>query len=428
MNKRKKMKKQKAIALPLAFAASTLLGHALPVQAQEATPGWEFDSALLIYNEPGRVSAVEPVVSAKRTTQAGSILTLKGAIDVLTGASGTGAVPTDRAQTFTRPSGNDTYTIAPGETPLDDTFKDTRLAINADWEAAISRTLRYGLGLNFSTEYDYRSIGVSGRFLKDFNQKNTTVSIGMSQAQDSIEPVGGVPEALQLQSAANYNTRQSGDDKSVTDVLIGVTQIIDQKSFFQINYGLTSSSGYHNDPYKLISIVNSEGRPFAGGGNVPSVVYENRPDSRTRHSVYGRYRRLLNTGNILDLSYRFANDDWGITSHTIDSKYRFVLNKRRYLQFRFRYYLQGEADFYTPFAREGESLGEFASADYRLAQMNAFTLGVEYGFGKPSREWRVGLEYYLQQPKEPGNKFGELNNQELAPAVSAIMFRVNKSF
>lgn len=422
------MKKQTSIAIPLACAAGALLGHVSLANAQEATPGWTIDSALLIYNEPGRVSAVEPVVSGRRVTEAGSTLTLKGAIDVLTGASATGAIPTDSAQTFTRPSGNGSYTVAPGETPLDDTFKDTRLAISADWEAAISRSLRYGLGANFSTEYDYRSIALSGRLMKDFNQKNTTVSIGLSQAQDSIDPVGGVPEVLQQMSAANYENRTSGDTKSVTDVLLGLTQVIDSKSFIQFNYGLTSSSGYHNDPYKLVSVVDASGRPFEGGSTVPSVLFEKRPDSRLRHSVYTRYKRLLNSGNILDVSYRLTNDDWGITSHAIDTKYRFVLSGHRYIQARFRYYMQGAADFYTPFIRQGAAVGEFASSDYRLADMNAYTLGLEYGWGKAERPWRVSLEYYLQQPNEPDNKFGELLNQELAPSVSAIMLRVNKTF
>ncbi len=422
------MKKQSKIALPLACAASTLLGHAPPAVAQTESPGWEFDSALLIYNETGRVSAVEPVVSATRTTDAGSTLTFKGVIDVLTGASATGAVPTDQAQTFTRPSGNGSYTVAAGETPLDDTFKDTRGAISADWEAAISRTLRYGVGANFSTEFDYRSVSLNGRILKDLNQKNTTLSFGLSQAQDTISPVGGVPEALQRMSVADYASRPSSDDKSVTDILIGVTQVVDARSFIQFNYGLTSSSGYHTDPYKLVSLVGADGRPFEGASTTPSVIFEKRPDSRTRHSLFSRYRRLLNSGNIVDVSYRFTNDDWGVGTHTIDTKYRLVMSERRYLQARFRYYMQSAADFYTPFIRQGDPVGEYASADYRLGDMTAFTVGLEYGWGKPAAPWRVSLEYYVQQPKEPGGKFGELNNQELAPQVDAIMFRVNKSF
>lgn len=417
---------QQSIALPLACAAGALLGHA-PAVAQTSEPGWSLDSALLFYSETDRVSAIEPVVSLTRRTEAGNAFTLKGVVDVLTGASATGAVSTDTAQTFTRPSGNGSYTIAPGATPLDDTFHDTRGAISADWEAGISRTLRYGLGANLSSEFDYQSVGISGRLMQDFNQKNTTLSVGLAQAQDTIKPVGGVPEALRTASLADYDRREGSDSKSVTDLLIGITQIVDSRSFVQFNYGLTASSGYHTDPYKVVSVVGADGRPVAGGG-ASSVFYEKRPDSRNRHSLFGRYRRLLESGNIVETSYRFTTDDWGILTHTLDTRYRIVFDDAHYVQARFRYYTQGAADFYRPFVRDGATTGDFASADYRLADMNAFTVGLEYRFGSRDRPWRVALEYYLQQAKEPGDKFGELANQELAPPVSAIMFRINKSF
>ncbi len=396
--------------------------------AQALTDGWTFDSALLLYVEPDRVSAVEPVISATRRTAAGSVFSAKLVVDVLTGASANGAVATDRPQTFTHPSGNGRYTEPANEVPLDNIFQDTRVAVSADWEAAISRTLRYGVGGNFSTEYDYRSLSASGRLIKDFNQKNTTLTLALSQAQDSIEPVGGVPEARGRMDAANYATRADSDDKSVTDLLVGLTQIVDQRSFIQLNYGLTSSSGYHNDPYKLVSLVDDEGRPFDTSATVPSVIYENRPDKRTRHAVFTRYKRLLGGGDMLDLSYRLTTDDWGIVSNTLDTKYRWALSSDRYIQARVRYYTQSAADFYRPYLRQSESVPTNVSSDYRVGDMDAWTLGVEYGWGHRERPWRVSLEYYLQQPKEPGGKFGVLQNQELAPAVSAIMLRINKSF
>ena len=79
-------------------------------------------------------------------------------------------------------------------------------------------------------------------------------------------------------------------------------------------------------------------------------------------------------------------------------------------------------------ALAGEFKPEFVVLDYRLPDMSAFTVGLEYGWGKPASPWRVGVEYYQQNPREPGNKFGELANQTLAPSVNAIMLRFNKTF
>ena len=94
---------------------------------------WTIDSGLLYYKEgAGRVQAIEPVVNGSvdlggdRTLSAGVVL------DTLSGATPNGATPWSQPQTFTSPSGKGkSYTVAPGATPLDPTFKDTRIALLA---------------------------------------------------------------------------------------------------------------------------------------------------------------------------------------------------------------------------------------------------------------------------------------------------------
>ncbi len=100
---------------------------------------WKTSAGLLYYSEPGRVSAIEPVISATKSLDTDEFLTFKLTVDTLTGASATGAVSSDLPQTFTRPSGNGSYSTASGETPLDDTFHDTRVMLNANWERPVAR-------------------------------------------------------------------------------------------------------------------------------------------------------------------------------------------------------------------------------------------------------------------------------------------------
>jgi hypothetical protein len=59
--------------------------------------------------------------------------------------------------------------------------------------------------------------------------------------------------------------------------------------------------------------------------------------------------------------------------------------------------------FYQPFLLEGSTLPTFASADYRLAEMTAYTVGLKYGVKIPSgNEWACRLPYYQQYPKNAG--------------------------
>jgi hypothetical protein len=401
---------------------------------------WDISGALLLYSETDRVQAVEPVINAKKALDTDESINIKLTLDTLTGASGSGAVPSTQAQTFTRPSGNGSYVTAGQSIPLDDTFQDTRAALAVTWSRPAFWETKSELGFNISKEYDYQSIGASASFARNFNDNNTTMTTGISLASDTIEPVGGAPVPFALmQPQGETAFRESGNkDKTLVDLIAGVTQVIDVNSLFQINYSLSTADGYLTDPYKIVSIVDPlTGAPVfenAQQPNLPSVVFENRPDSRTKHSIYGQYKRFLgDSGDVLDTSYRFMLDDWGINSHTIDLKYRKLLSNRKFLQPHLRFYQQGPADFYTPFLVSGEEpqsgdKSRYASADYRVGEFTGYTIGVEYGQVNKHNSWSVALQYYLQSGDEPDGKFGELEGLELYPDVDAVLFSILYDF
>jgi hypothetical protein len=228
--------KKKRIAGLLSAATCSLLCS--PVQAAEGE--WDVDSAILFYAEDNdRVEAVEPVISAKKDLGDEEFISMKLVIDSLTGASANGAVPSTMVQTFTTPSGKSTYTADPGETPLDDTFKDTRVAYSMNWEKPIDRNNRRNLGFNVSKEYDFTSISGNAMWQHDTNQKNTTYSYGINIELDDIDPVGGVPEPLTDMTLQDKG--DSSDTRNIVDLLFGVTQVIDRTSLFQVNLSLSEA-------------------------------------------------------------------------------------------------------------------------------------------------------------------------------------------
>ena len=426
--------KPKNISAALAAATCALLGT--QVMADTAAEAWQFDTALLYYGETDRVSAVEGAVAAKKDFGDEHIFSGKLVIDTLTGASASGAVSQPTIQTFTRPSGNGQYTIAAGDTPLDDTFKDTRVQLEAQWTQPLWEDMRGSTGVHLSKEYDYLSIAFNGSLARDFNQKNTTLTAGLSYALDTIDPEGGRPVPFSSMvidqgqfvnedayRAAFDATRQEGtDDKTTTDLLLGVTQIINRRMLMQFNYGYSMSDGYHTDPFKVLSVVNEQGL-------TQDLVHEERPDERSRHNFYWQTKYAMDNG-VADISYRFATDDWDIDSHTIDSRLRFNLSNGSYIQPHFRYYQQSAAEFYQPFLLDGEPLPQFASADYRLGEMTAYTLGLKYGMTLDNgHELGFRLEYYQQDPKNSGfSEPGVLQEQDLYPSVKAVIAQVSYSF
>ena len=410
--------KSKKIAGLLSAATCTLLGT--PAHADENP--WEVDSAVLVYSETDRVSAVEPVISARKDLGDDEILSMKLVLDSLTGASANGAVPSTQPQTFTRPSGNGTYTTDPNDTPLDDTFKDTRVSYSLNWDKPVDRNNRRNLGFSVSREYDFTSLGANALWSHDTNQKNTTLTGGISVELDSIDPVGGVPEGLT--DVDQRGRVGSSEDRNIVDLLFGVTQVIDKNSLFQINYSYSQASGYMTDPYKLLSVVD------ATTGEPLNYLYEQRPDERTRQSVFARYKRQLSNNDIVTTSYRFMTDDWGVDSHTLDLTYRIRMDDGFFVQPHIRYYQQSAADFYRYFLVDGQPMPNYASADYRLGEMTGTTFGVKFGQSIDDKHvWSVRLESYTQSgDSSPGEAFGQLSSQDLYPDVDAVIAQFNYSF
>ncbi|MDY6978883.1 MAG: DUF3570 domain-containing protein [Pseudomonadota bacterium] len=401
----------------LALATASLLGAVGPAAQAATADDWEIDSGILYYSEDSRVTAIEPVIRARKEIGDDEYMTYRLVVDSLTGSSANGAIATSSPQTFTSPSGNATYTTPANTTPLDPTFLDTRVALNAEWEKPLSRYLKGIFAVNASSEYDYTSLGVSATLARDFNNRNTTLSAGLSYNLDTIEPVGGIPDgltAMPTTTSVQKSTLGSSDDKTVADLLLGITQVIDRKTLMQFNYTYGMDDGYLTDPYKILSVVTA---PSSETLAATPYLYENRPDSRARNALYWKTVHQFNE-DVINFSYRYYWDDWGITSHTLDARYRFEMGGGHYLMPHARYYLQDKADFYNYKLVDG-NIPQYASADYRLADLSTTTLGLKYGIQMANdSEFSVRAEMMTQQSE----------GEAPFPDVDAMILQLNYSF
>ena len=275
------LKKQNNVRKALALATASLLGN--PVNAASSDEAWELDSALMVYSETDRVQAIKPVISAKKNLGEEEIVNFRFLIDSLSGASPNGAIAADTAQTFTSASGESTYTVPAGETPLDPEFKDTRWALNGSWEKPLSRLTKTILGANVSKEEDYQSLGVSVSLASDFNQRNTTLTAGLAVNSDTIEPYNGVPDPFSVMDVGvPKSTSTTSEDKTVSDFLLGWTQVVDRTTLMQLNLNIGRDSGYMTDPYKILSVVDPGTETICTVCAIGPYLYEHRPDSRQR--------------------------------------------------------------------------------------------------------------------------------------------------
>ena len=433
------------VASALTTATCALLGAGAPsaVLAQDIGE-WQVDTAGLYYSESGRVSDLSFNALARTQPLEDRYLNLTFSFDSLSGASPNGAAPSASAQRFPRPitltrtsggstvqSGGGSFTVAPGELPLDNSFQDMRYAGTVNWQRPLGRLGIVDFGGGVSVEHDYTHLGLDTHVAHDFNERNTTLSAGLAWSDDSVEPIGGVPVAFSpLERTSGLGWTENSQPKHGVDMLLGVTQVLGRRTIAQLNFSRSQSDGYLTDPYKIISVVNPVTGDLAPGADpgIGLYLYENRPSSRTKDSLFGMLKHDFG-GNVLDASYRIMTDDWGVDSHTLDMHFRWRFSPDKFLEPHVRFYSQTAASFYHTVLFEGQAIPQYATADYRLGEMNAVTLGLEFGAKTSHGQFGTRIEVYRQTAKpSPDALVGSLRGLDLTPDMTAVIAQITYKF
>jgi hypothetical protein len=218
-----------------------------------------------------------------------------------------------------------------------------------DTRTEVSVTTRYyydrgSAGLNYtrSDEDDYESDAFTLDGSLNSADGMTTYSAAVSASDDTIEPTRG---------AIPTNTLK--EDKDIRSAWVGVTRIVSKRAIVRFGLSYTYRDGYLTDPYK---------------GN------DRRPDTRREWAFGAGYRHFFVDANgAAQVDYRYFDDDWGVSSHTLDLAWHQNLDARTALVPFLRYYTQDEADFFSVIA---DTSARYYADDYRLSAFGALSLGL----------------------------------------------------
>lgn len=276
-------------------------------------------------------------------------LKVEGILDAITGASPNGQPA---------PAGSD-------QVPLTQ-LTERRKA----WAASLAHQFtlsRLAVGFANSRESDYVSTGWSLNSQTDFNEKNTTLLIGVAGADDDIKVFHQTDRA----------------NKRTNDVIVGVTQLLDPQTSVTLNLTWSQQRGYLADPYKLVQ----KDTQIIPGVVLPLTFPENRPGERDKWMALAILNRALpRLHAAIDLSYRIYHDTYDATAHTFDASWFQRIGGSVMLRPSFRFHDQSAASFYR-YRLDGTSIvpqsgpprpqGPFYSSDYRLSELQTFTFGVK---------------------------------------------------
>jgi hypothetical protein len=294
-------------------------------------------------------------------------LKLEGIVDSLAGATPTGQPA---------PAGSD-------EVPLS-TLEERRKAWNAEISRQFART-NVALGVANSRESDYVSSGWSVNVVTDFNQKNTTLLVGIAGTDDAVKVFHQPARA----------------DKDTRDVILGLTQLLSPHASLALNLVWGRHTGYLSDPYKLVQKETE----IVPGVSLPLTFPENRPGERDKGIALLNFKRAWpELRGTLDASYRLYHDTFGIDAHTLELAWFQRWKERLILRPAIRLYDQSAAKFYhyridgtpiVPVSGPPRPNGPFYSSDYRLSALRSMTPGLKVLWNvTPALQVDAAIEWY----------------------------------
>ena len=354
----------------------------------------------LYYSEENRVKVTKNQSKINKQINEKNKIKVNVIYDTMSGASPNGRIYIDNKQsetvTQTTASGF-SFDVANLDNSANKTwlteFEDTRIATSLDWEFNATNRLTTVLSAGMSTEDDYEAYTGSGKFLFDFNQRRSTLTMGAAISNDTVKAGGGIPKGLgplHCEDVPAFHPDWLNCDsqtqpvffgpanKIVKDYLVGITQVLNRRTIIQFNYALGIEDGYLTDPYKQVSVFKSDYGESA-------ILYEKRPDSRTTNSLFFKFVNVPIDNISLNFSYRYFWDDWEVDAHTVDGRLRLNLGSKFYIQGHGRLHVQSSAFFFEKSINMGSSKyaiqsPNYLSADSRLAKIIGATAGVKLGY------------------------------------------------
>lgn len=295
-----------------------------------------------------------------------------------------------------------------------ETRKQGDFTLGYEWDEA---AVNVGGGISIENDYESRFGNVNGRW--DFNQKLTTLNLGLSYTNsDTAARIDHDAEIYLVKNAYDQQIEKSGNisvlrgNRQDWGTSLGLTQVLNKTALVETSIGYTRSTGYMENPYKATTIVFADPKTLGTDFSNPNAIVgqvraflEQRPDERNQVSVGGRYIQhigLLDAA--LHLDYRFFHDDWGINAHTFEADWVQPIASTWTVTPKVRYYSQDAANFYYPYiiakqayssTNPNKNLPANFSSDQRLSAFGALSGGVAIS-KKLSKAVSVeaGFEYY----------------------------------
>jgi hypothetical protein len=255
------------------------------------------------------------------------------------------------------------------------------------------------VGGAISDEPDYLSYGAYAKVIKDFDQKNWTVTLGYGFSHDTAGRCGGGGHCTPF-SVFSRNL-----DRGTISADVG--WVIDARSIAAVGVDVILENGDQSKPYRYVPMFSPGIAPLIPRGASVALVNANRvperpleqlPLTRQRGALVFNYAHRFD-GSTVRAEERVYDDSWGLLASSTDARWIFDIGRRFDAGPRARFHIQSEVSFwqraYTSSDAPGWSLPEFRTGDRELGPLWTAEGGAlaHWYFGREAapRSWALGL-------------------------------------
>ncbi len=250
-------------------------------------------------------------------------------------------------------------------------------------------------GAYYSAEKDYQGRALFINYIRQLNEENTAVGIGLSQSYDQWLPV--------------FKLALPDDTRAESKIDFSLNQLITPKYSIQGVYSFFYAQGMLSSPYHFI-LQNDIAK------------FEAYPVSRMGHAFALKGVYLWRDDISSSFSYRYYFDDWNIVAHTVQVELLKDINDDMTSGLRLRYYTQSDAFFAKPIGTY-TLLDHYYAVDYRMDAFDAIMIGVPFIYHvSDEHKLTASIDYYHTGQSD------YIQNWYGVPNLDAVFMTLNYDF
>jgi hypothetical protein len=290
-----------------------------------------------------------------------------------------------RKHTFDLEMGFDHYTSASSDKIDPKTISsassgDMRLYPSLNWSVENSKGTTLGAGVAFSSEFDYKSIGINVMAAQKTRDKSGELSLKLQAYLDKLKlilPVelrpGSTPQ--EQENNEDYGT----DSRNSYSAALSYSQIINRRLQVAFLADAVYQHGYLGLPFHRIYFNNgSEG-------------VERLPANRFKIPLGIRASYFLGDHLVLRGYYRYYHDTWGLDAHTLNIETAVKLTPFFSVTPFYRYYVQNGVKYFAPFQAHDPGQA-FYTSNYDLSAFHSHFFGAGFRIIPPGGV--LGIQHF----------------------------------